>query len=243
MEGQAEHQERAWNAAVDTLQKFYSIIIAIALTSGLGKFIDLVGAPGTKDLATPIALGMAFVATMFPFYHGMERHLYETHRHKPGAAKPGRPGPLLLDVFVFLIEGSILYAMGRHLADPIPFFHLWTTLLIVDVIWSVVLVWIIQRNNFPRWAINNTVCLVVAWLIWRWVPLMPPFDCASSFASMLPAWTSGVGLDRMLPQHCTLRFDSASTLGIIVVLVEIMRSVFDYTANWSFYFPKPTSRS
>jgi hypothetical protein len=207
-----EEKERQWVATVETLQKFYSVIIAIALTGSLGKLITLLQA-STSYLTdvTSVALGLALVSTIVPFYHGMERHLYITHILQPELGAGGKPIALLADIFTFVIEGGILYAMGQKLDDPIVFLCLWTALLIVDIIWTLI-VWFVEKGKSPIWAGNNIAWLSIAWLVWLGSPWILE--------------ETGVSLPDQIPVMVWL-----------IALIEILRSVTDYKANWDFYFP------
>ena len=77
-----------------------------------------------------------FVVTIVPFYHGMERHLFETHLAKQGInfKRNGIPSPLLIYIFVFIIEGVLLIAMARNIDNAFVFIKAWTLLLIVDIV-------------------------------------------------------------------------------------------------------------
>lgn len=211
MEG--EQRADAWKSTVETLQRFYTVIIAIALTSSLANLVTyLDDNPHTLlDRIKVIALATALLSTIVPFYHGMERHLYETHRGTPKLGPGGKNFPLLVDVFVFIVEGGLLFTMGHNLSDPQDFLALWTLLLLVDIVWSLA-VWIVQRTQAPIWARNNFVWLLIAWGAW---------------------W----GISRLIAlQGCDL--SRATTLmAVLLAVAEIGRSVTDYILNWKFYFP------
>lgn len=206
-----EASTEAWKATVETLQRFYSVVVAIALTSALSKLVGLVEQPrSTAEIIQIAALTTAFLSTIVPFYHGMERHLYETHRVLPALGVGGRRFPLLADIFVFMIEGGILFAMGRQLDNAIGFLSLWSALLIVDVVWSA-LVWFVQKGPRPFWTLNNVTWLVLAWVAWFVLPLI-----AEDF-----------GFSRAQPL----------VLSLTIAGLEIGRSIVDYMMNWRFYFP------
>ncbi len=69
-----------------------------------------------------VALSIAFLSTIVPFYHGMNRHLFDAHIAKIGVGEGGRSVPLLLDIFVFVLEGGLLFAMGRSIDHSPRFF-------------------------------------------------------------------------------------------------------------------------
>lgn len=209
-----EIAEEQWEETVKTLQRFYTVIIAIALTYSLQKFIpSLEASESISSSVSLIALAIAFLSTIVPFYHGMERHLYVTHILKPDLGAGGRTIPLIVDVFAFIFEGGILFAMGRHLDEPASFIKLWTALLVVDIFWTLI-VWRVQRSKRPIWAFNNFCWLSAAWLCWL----------------ILPCLLTTAGTEPLPPQQFPV-------IVVLIALIEIGRSIIDYKANWSFYFP------
>lgn len=196
-------------STVTTLQEFYTVIVGVAFVGGVEKIVTSVQNARSAQEWLPVAiLGLAFLSTIVPFYHGMNRHLYDTHLDVD--AKSTSPQvPLLLDIFAFVVEGAILVAMGRALENPESFLRLWTALLLVDILWSLV-IWTIQGSEWPRWVLNNGVWIAVAWFVWLG---LPPF-------------ASPPGAERSVLLRIAL-----------LAVVEIGRSITDYKTNWQFYFP------
>jgi hypothetical protein len=207
-----EERQGQWKATVETLQRFYSVIIAIALTGGLAKLItSLESSTSIPATVSLVALSIAFLSTVVPFYHGMERHLYVRHILKPDLGAGGKPIPLLVDILAFIVEGGILFAMGRKLDQAIVFLQLWSALLIIGIIWTLI-VWRVEKVTNSIWAWNNIIWLCIAWVVW----LGSPWVLAKA----------GVSSPDQLPAIVWL-----------IALVEIGRSVTDYIAYWGFYFP------
>ncbi len=208
----------ARKSSIDALQKFYALIIAIAFTGGVLKFLEnfSIWVWDANQISQTVIFA-AFVSTVIPFYHGMERHLFETHiaRNDIDWGHGGRPSNILLDIFVFMIEGVLLFSMGRNLTEPIVFLQLWSSLLVVDIIWSII-VWRCQKGTSPIWARNNFIWLVIAWFAWLGIPCL----------FVQPEWTIEFVI---VAQACA------------VALCEILRSVFDYKVHWGFYFPEDDS--
>jgi hypothetical protein len=213
-----ETKQDEWKATVETLQKFYSVIVALALTGGLINLISSWGKAETiSSYVSLIAIASAFLVTIVPFFHGMERHLYTTHILNPELGAGGKPTPLLVDIFTFIIEGSVLFMMGSNLNDPKIFLRLWSALLVIDIVWSLV-VWRIQRGPRPLWALNNLIWLCIAWLVW----VLLQWSLARS------GYSSSSGL---------------ALFACVFALIEIGRSCTDYLFYWSLYFPDEHRRS
>ena len=204
----------AQKSSIDALQKFYSIIIAGAFGSAVLKFIESFNIDTfSSDQIIKIILLFTFVITIIPFYHGMERHLYETHIAGNQIDRPtgGKPSPVLFDVFTFMIEGGLLFALGRSLDSPDTFLTIWSLLIAVDIAWSLI-VYKIQRSEKPIWAKNNVVWVVIAWI-------------AFFISPYFLEW-----------REYDSKFQPLVTAGL-VGLAEILRSIFDYVMHWKFYFP------
>jgi hypothetical protein len=167
----------------------------------------------SADQLTQALLFIAFVSTIVPFYHGMERHLFETHvaRNDINWGHDGRPSNILMDIFAFMFMGALLLSMGRRIDAPTIFFQTWPALLALDIVWSL-LVWQYQKGAKPIWAWNNLRWLVFAWILWYGTPWL--FGRLAWQVSWMPVVQTGA-----------------------VAVIEILRSIFDYKIHWHFYFP------
>jgi hypothetical protein len=199
----ADETKLANTRTVDALQRVYTVLVALALTTAAKLLIEGLGlvpmATPSTQLGDPISTSLmaaAFLSTTVVFYQGMNRHLDDSF--VLAAIDERHRGLLLLDVFVFLIEGAILVAMASTINAPSKFLVAWTVLLCTDVIWSL-LVYLITRHSTFKWIVNNIAWGVAAWLGWL---LMFP--------------------------------DNA----LFLALIEITRSVVDYSVNWGMYFPR-----
>lgn len=207
----------AQKSAIDALQKFYSLIVAAAFTAGVLKFIQGFSISNWDIAQTnETFLFIAFVSTVIPFYHGMERHLFETHiaRNDIDWGHKGKPSPLLMDIMAFMAMGALFVAMGRNIDSTFIFISIWSSLLVFDILWSVT-VWAFQKGTKPIWAKNNGIWLLVAWIAFFAAPFA--FEHFKWNVSLEPVFQTG-----------------------LVALCELLRSVFDYKKHWRFYFPDET---
>lgn len=201
--------EEAKEDSIHTLQQLYSVIVALALTHAILKLGEIwPSIQSTEHRLKIAAISVAFLSTIVPFYHGMNRHLYETHIRNSETGKHGHPIPLLIDIFVFILESGFLFAMGRTLDSPTNFLLLWGLLLLLDIVWSLV-VYKFQKGPKPSWALNN--------LVWLTIVLIGYFALPQLFENIRGAVISyGVYL---------------------LVVAEVSRSIVDYYLNWDYYFP------
>ena len=206
-------------SSVDSLQKLYATIVAFAFAQGALRFVDTLNwaAWSVKDTSQCI-LFVAFASTIVPFYHGMDRHLYDTHikRIDGDGRFIAKPSPMLLDAFVFLIEGLLLVAMGRSLHDPAYFLLLWSALILVDVAWTT-FVWKFQGSANPIWLWNNLRWLTVAWAFYLALYAIKRVSGDAEWFIVIKAF--------------------------FVATAEVCRSIFDYRAHWNYYFPPDQNRN
>lgn len=172
MSNTIEGVKKADERTVDTLQRFYAIVIGLALTTGVKVLIESIGIV-SGDVAQNTALNttkptvifvfMAFLFTIIVFYHGMNRHLDETYIL--GKEPDQRRLPMLIDIFVFVFESGLLFVMASTINKPRTFLIFWSALLMLDIVWTFT-VCLIQRRK-PIWIWNNLVFLVIAWICWK----------------------------------------------------------------------------
>ena len=162
----------ASDRTVDSLQRVYAIVIALALTIAVKLLIESVGIiphegvskPNSNSLPT-ILLFVAFLSTLIVFYHGMNRHLDDTF--VIGTKVDPRRLPLLVDIVVFLLEGGLLVVMASTINNPKVFLVAWSILLCVDIVWGLFVYFSLKRKAPIKWVFNNLLFLIFAWFFWR----------------------------------------------------------------------------
>jgi hypothetical protein len=95
---------KAIERSVDSVARIYAIIIGLALSEAI-KTLIVKDANGQMELNFQTlwsggAAFLAFVVTLVPFWHGMNRHLDRAYLEKTGAVVEGA---LLLDFGAFFI--------------------------------------------------------------------------------------------------------------------------------------------
>jgi hypothetical protein len=154
--------------SVDSLEMLYAVVIAFAVTRAIESVL-FDPASNTVDLSRLIVhlpSSIAFLITIVPFYHGMHRHLSKTYIEETASSK--KDGYLLLDFFVFFLEGCILLVFASSLDTGTQAFIVLSALFIVDLIWSIMAhgIHYSEFKNSPwRWAAINFVTIVVLFLI------------------------------------------------------------------------------
>ncbi len=160
--------ERINVRSVDSLQKIYAVVIALAIAQAIQSLLkDPVR--GTFLEPDQILVGLpAFIAllvTLVPFWHGMNRHLDRCYLEKKSAVAQGG---ILLDFAAFFIEASLLFAAGWSLRSGIYSFIALAFLLSVDMLWGVISHTIHfpgQKSHVRRWSAINLFAILIAILV------------------------------------------------------------------------------
>ena len=197
--------------SVDSLERIFAFIVALAVTDAIKA--TFVGGDGTLVLSWPagavLPAFLAFLVTIVPFYHGMNRHLDECYIRRA----PPAEGALLFDFVVFFTEASLLFAITASLRhENLLSFVFLGVLLAVDIVWALISDWIHysgKAQGIKQWAAVNAIIIVLAIFLY-------PVTEAASFSTEVQAW--------------------------LLLVVAVVRSVLDYTRNWSFYFPQEAAR-
>jgi hypothetical protein len=160
--------ERINERAVDSLQKIYAVVIALAIAQAIQSLLKD-PANGTLLDGNQIVAGLpAFVAllvTLVPFWHGMNRHLDRCYLEKKTAVAQGG---ILLDFATFFIEASLLFAAGWSLRSGIYSFIALGLLLSVDMVWGLISHTIHfpgQKSHVRLWSAINLFAIGIAILI------------------------------------------------------------------------------
>jgi hypothetical protein len=154
--------------SVDSIEKIYAVVIALAISQAIQSLLkDSSGAADLNldRLSSGLPAFVAFLVTLVPFWHGMNRHLDRCYLEKTSEVVQGA---LLLDFGVFFVEASFLFAAGWSLRSGIESFKCLGLLLGVDMLWG----FISHQIHFPgkkshvvRWSAINVVAVVLAILI------------------------------------------------------------------------------
>lgn len=160
--------ERIKERSVDSLQQIYAVVIALAIAQAIQSLLkDPVR--GTFLEPSQILVGLpafvAFLVTLAPFWHGMNRHLDRCYLEKKSAVVQGA---LLLDFITFFLEAGLLFAAGWSLRSGIYSFIALGALLVVDMLWGFVSHQIHfpgQKSHVRKWSAINLVAIVIAILL------------------------------------------------------------------------------
>lgn len=154
--------------SVDSIQRIYAVVIALAISQSIQSLVKDPSGLTNLDLYRlwpGLPPFIAFLATLVPFWHGMNRHLDRCYLEKQGGVVQGA---LLLDFATFFAEAIFLFAAGWSLRSGIDTYKYIGGLLCVDMIWAFISHQIHfqgKKSHAVSWAVINVVAIVIAVLI------------------------------------------------------------------------------
>ncbi|MEX2218246.1 MAG: hypothetical protein WD749_05750 [Phycisphaerales bacterium] len=157
---------------IESLQWFYGVILALAVTEALSQFAketcdsSTASPPSQKiwrrcfDPGRVPAL-ISVIVLVVPFFHGMNLYLSQTYVNADR-------GLLLLDIGVFTIEAAVIFLLSRQMrrSQWREFYFLYGVILLLDAMWG----WgVYFAHGAPTmwWAGINTVTFPILWLVIR----------------------------------------------------------------------------
>ena len=152
--------------SVDSVSRIYAIVIALALSQSVQTLITKDANGGANLAAAKILTGVpafvAFLFTLVPFWHGMNRHLDSCYIEKSGTVAQGA---LLFDFAVFFVEASLLFIAGWSLRSGLLSFYCLGIVLAADTIWGFISHQIHapgKKSHVVKWASINILTGVLA---------------------------------------------------------------------------------
>ena len=163
---------------VDFMQGAITIIFALALGEALKLFVS--GHEDSPILWDRLPALLAFLFVFFPFFQSMSQYLYLTYLNAQ-TAPPFRPGFLIFDGIMYILEAACFYVMAGALA-PRHWRHFYGAVLVlmtIDIVWSAITY---RRGiHVGAWIfIDAAVIAVLGGTMWLARGRTP--------AMMLPSW-------------------------------------------------------
>src|SRR5262245_45395106 len=127
--------ERSVERSIDSLQRIYAVVVGLAISEGIKRFF--LSNNGQFEWPTknwPVFI--AFMVTIVPFLHGMNRHLDRTLAE---SKKPGKRWLLvflLVDFAFFIAESCLFVSMAATILKTGDFYDILFWLLLADAMWA-----------------------------------------------------------------------------------------------------------
>ena len=151
--------------SVDSLQKIYAVIIALAIGNSANViFKDIHSLNDLNSLVPHLPATISFFFLIVPFYHGMNRHLDLCYLEKNDTFIKGA---LILDFFIFCFEAILFFILSIFIKSGLITFALLGVILIFDTIWAYISHWIHYRGVKPTirtWALINALTVILGFL-------------------------------------------------------------------------------
>lgn len=127
-------QNKRMENSIRSLVNLYTVVIGAALSLAVAGAIDI--NKGLASLsAVSILLFIAFLATLFPFFHGALRHLDDTFLENPNPNL--KTGALVIDFALLFLHALAFLVLSQLLKKPADFAWFLIAVLTIDVVWGV----------------------------------------------------------------------------------------------------------
>jgi hypothetical protein len=133
----------ALKRSIDTLQRVYAVVAALAIGEALRRTVLKGGGPAHTVQVSwsdiQVLLCIAVLVTAIPFVHGINRHLDE---HMAELAAPAKRSlmkeTLIFDFLIFAIQCCLLFSLGGAVDMPgFAFYKIFLALLAIDIFWAI----------------------------------------------------------------------------------------------------------
>jgi len=161
--------------SVESLERLYAVVVGLAITVAIHKllFDEKGNLYSWYDQATQtyvlwnvlldrLPALLAFIFSIVPFFHGMNRHLDRIYVERD--VPLNKEGFLVVDFFVFFMESCLLVAFGSLVGSKDDAFIALLLLLALDALWAVATHGIHYGAISPstiRWGYINGVAIVI----------------------------------------------------------------------------------
>ena len=149
--------------AIKSLIELYTVVIGVALSFAVygvvGSNRGLLGVS-----VHSVCLFGAFIATLFPFYNGALRHLYDAYLE--GSNAHIRPAAVFPDFALLFLHALAFVVLALLLDKPGQFLWVLNGILAIDVVWAGFAYFGASSKGTAsaegRWAVINVVFVVIA---------------------------------------------------------------------------------
>jgi hypothetical protein len=169
--------ERSVERSIDSLQRIYAVVVGLAINEGIKRFF----LANNNQFELPITNWpqfIAFMITIIPFLHGMNRHLDRTLVEAKKAGNRWKLIFLLIDFGFFIFESCFFVSLAATVTRSDEFFQLLLWLLSADAIWAF-LTFPVTKSFSWRWMfINAITCGCIYSILWEqriavdWKPII-----------------------------------------------------------------------
>ena len=154
---------KAAERSVQSLQHVFAFVVALAV----GKAVETTFVEGGQLIFLPqrLPVFLAFIVTVVPFFHGMNRHMDRCYIER---RDPHVQGALLMDFSLFFVESCLLFAFAMSSESGLLGFGLLVAILVIDIPWAMISHWIHYRkieSSTKRWALVNAIAIVLFVLV------------------------------------------------------------------------------
>ncbi|MCP3161808.1 hypothetical protein [Myxococcus qinghaiensis] len=206
----AGNRQEARKRSVDNLQRLYTVAISLAVTESLRRVITDPSGMVARPETQQVLMFLCLISTVVPFYHGANRYLDATYVTGERTAKDAA---LMIDFLFLFIEGLAFFGLALLINRPEPFFTTLAALLIFDAIW-------IGVTNLTAKSAADKMLDYRSWAT---------INILAAFLIAMLTWSNVID---------PLFWKATAARDVILTLIVILRTIYDYHKVWNFYFPE-----
>lgn len=188
--------------------------MGVALSSAVINYIDpKIGMDSVNFAST--CLFLAFIFTLFPFYHGALRHLDDAYIEND--SDHIKDGALIFDFFLLFIHGIVFIALSLLLSKPAQFTWILLFVLSIDVVWAIFAHFGSSSHEGKaewKWGVINAIAAAIIFITIKY------FDIGYM-------------------EIADAKFSEA--ISLTIAIAACFRTLADYIFCYKFYFPSDTS--
>ena len=208
---------QARERSVSNLQRLYAIVVGLAITTSLNALVKTMLESRFANFGqyySQLLMFISFIATVVPFFHGANRYLDATYVTDERSAKTYA---LLIDFLALFFEGLALFALAVVVGYREIFYTTLAGLFVLDILW-------VASTNFTAVAETDKVPAFRKWATINIVATGAILLSVWSNVLAVPFWRGEIALNAFL------------------VVIVVVRTVYDYISVWSFYYPSEPGR-
>jgi len=198
--------------SVNNLQLLYTIVVSLAITHTLKDVGKVISSAGLTNF-------MGFYNELFMFISFMFiviPFFHGANRYLDATYVTGernaRHYALLIDFVALFIEGLALFVLGMVIINFNVFYSFLVGLLVFDIIW-------VGSTSLTGESESDKVFKFKKWAV---------INAIAVAAILISVWSN--------------LWPSQLIKSIMLVLIVISRTIYDYVSVWGFYYPLPAPR-
>ena len=198
---------KARERSVNNLQRLYAIVVSLSIAYTLKGLIEVISASGLTNIAEYYNELFMFISFIFIVIP----FFHGANRYLDATYVTGERNAthygLLVDFIALFVEGLALFGLGMVADNLRVFYSLLVGLLFFDIVW-------VGSTNFTAKNETDKVPKFKKWAV---------INAIAMAAILVSVWSN--------------LWEGEFVKSIMLVLIVMARTIYDYVSVWEFYYP------